>query len=319
MAVYTNISQEQLTRLLHNYEIGTLIDYQGITSGIENSNYRIETTDGKFILTIYEDRVDPTLLPFYLGVMRHLSDNNFPCPLPLINKEQSFLSEIEGKHCAIVSFLEGKDTSYIKNFHIEQLGATLAKMHLLLQNTPYTHANEFGLQFWQNTYQSIASRMNEIKPGLSYEIEQALEALATHWPENLPKGIIHADLFPDNVFFKGKELSGVIDFYFACYDILMYDVAICMNAWCFEKTGEFNITKAQKLLKSYHRVRPISPEELEALPVLAKGASMRFLMTRSYDWLHPKEEALVIPHNPLEYLQKLRFHENVTSYKAYGV
>lgn len=319
MAVYTEITNTELAGLLSGYDIGDLKSFNGITSGVENTNYLLETLGGKYILTIYEDRVDVKDLPFYLDIMHELCKNNLPCPMPIKRKNGNFLSEIKGKTCVIISFLQGKATNKINNLHVSNLGEILAKMHLVLESYSQSHCNNFSVEFWYKTFDSISSRLDEIKLGLKDEIETYLVELKKSWPKYLPKGIIHADLFPDNVFFQNNNLSGVIDFYFSCYDVLMYDVAICLNAWCFEKSGDFNMTKARKFLSSYNKIRPMSEDEIKALPILAKGAAMRFLMTRSYDWLNPKSDALVVPHDPLEYLNKLRFHDGIKSYKEYGI
>ncbi len=319
MAVYTHLTQNDVGQLLKHYNLGTCISYQGITSGVENSNYMLVTTTGKFILTIYEKRVVKADLPFYLELMNHLQQRQIPVPSPLATTDGTWLSEIHHKPCAIVSFLEGKSALQLSNSHLSELGSHMARMHLASSNFSQSLENRFSLTSWFALFVQIKDYLHTIKPGLSQEIEQHLQHLQTHWPQQLPKGVIHGDLFPDNVFFQGHKLSGMIDFYFACSDFLMYDIAICLNAWCFETGGDFNITKAKLLLTHYHQIRPLSEDELNALPILASGAAMRFLLTRLYDWLHQNKDAIVIPKNPLEYLSRLRFHHNIVSHTEYGL
>lgn len=319
MAVYTHLTKENINLLLEEYSIGKLISFRPITAGVENTNYFIDTDQDTFVLTIYEKRVEQQALPFYLGLMKHLHDKGAPVPNPLTNKSEKLYSTILGKSCAIISFLEGKSAHQIQNDHLAELGQHMAKLHLLSSDFSHSMTNRFSLPSWEGLFLQTKDKADQLKKGLSNEIEEHLQFLKTHWPQNLPTGIIHGDLFPDNVFFKNNHLSGMIDFYFACTDFWMYDIAICLNAWCFEVGGDFNVTKARLLLTNYHKVRPISEEELNALPILASGAAMRFLLTRLYDWLYPATGAVVTPKNPLEYLQRLRFHQHITSHSEYGL
>lgn len=320
MAVYTLVTLEDIARLLASYPIGEAITLQGISEGVENSNYFLETTQGRYILTVYEKRVKKEDLPFYLGLMSHLAGKGIKCPLPVADCQGNYLQDIQGKPAAITHFLEGKSTRRIENWHLEALGEAMASMHKAGQDYAGRITNPFSLASWQSLFARVKPRADEVKKGLSEEIEERLEWLKWHWPKApLPSGIIHADLFPDNVFFKDHHLSGIIDYYFACHDFLMYDIVISLNAWCFEHGRDFNLTKARRLLSSYHKVRGITLPELEALPVLASGAAMRFLLTRLSDWLNPVEGAMVTPKDPREYLYKLRFHQGVASYKVYGL
>ena len=320
MAVYTTLTHADIEEYLTFYAIGSLISFGGITSGVENTNYWIETTNGKFILTIYEKRVDKASLPFYLDLQHHLADASIPCPLPVSTKHGDFLGELKNKPAAIVTFLSGKSSESIQNYHLPFLGEVTAKLHLAAK--PIAHQarpNQFSLSCWQKMAKDLGNQPDSIKIGLSDEIQAQLERLSQHWPTNLPSGVIHGDLFPDNVFYENNQLSGVIDFYFACNDAWMYDLAIILNAWCFENEREFNMTKARLLLSAYNHVRPITQDEWAALPMLASGAAMRFLLTRTHDWCNPVADAVVKPKDPLEYLHKLRFHHGVTSSKEYGV
>ena len=319
MAVYTTISDNELCEFLLQYDIGTLVTYKGIAEGVENTNFLLETTKGHYILTIYEKRVQTDELPYYLELMQHLSAKGFPSPIPLKTKNGKMLQQLKQRPAAIVSFLQGKGTHNIKNHHLDELGKFMAKMHNEAEDFPMQLPNNFSLSSWKKMAEDIGTKANDVKEGLANEIQQQLDTLSTNWPDALPTGVIHADLFPDNVFFQKNYLSGIIDFYFACNDFLSYDLAICLNAWCFEPHGEFNITKARKLISSYNKVRPLTQEELNALPILASGAAMRFLLTRLYDWINRVDGAIVTPKNPLEYLQKLRFHQGISGPEAYGI
>lgn len=319
MAVYTELSDSEIKTLLASYALGEFRQLEGIAEGVENSNFFLRTMRDTYILTIYEKRVNPEDLPFFLTLMQHLASKHIPCPTPIADNQGTLLQTVKGRPAAIVSFLAGKSTKNIRIHHLEALGAQLAAMHVAGKDFPLRRANNFSLECWLSLFGAVSSRADEVKQGLAGEIQRQLDWLQLHWPKHLPSGIIHADLFPDNVFFQDDKLSGLIDFYFACNDFLAYDLAICMNAWCFEGHGELNITKARALIASYHSVRPLTEAELHAMPALASGAAMRFLLTRLYDWLNRVEGALVTPKNPLEYLQKLRFHQGISQHEAYGI
>lgn len=319
MAVYTKVSIQKIEQLLIKYNVGKLVSIKEIDNGVENSNYFLTTNKNKFIFTIYEKRVNPADLPFYLNLMQHLSKKNIPTPLPISNNEGQILSTIADKPCAIISFLEGRSIKKITNDHLKELGENLAKLHTASNDFKLTKTNDMSKEQWANLFSQIKENCNKIKPGIKDEITTSLKYINNNWPKSLPKGIIHADLFPDNVFFEQDKLVGIIDFYFACNDFYMYDLAICLNAWCFEHNKDFNLTKAKILLSSYNKIRKISIDELNYLPVLAQGAALRFLLTRSYDLLNHDKSANVTPHNPLEYLHKLRFHQNINSHLEYGL
>ncbi len=319
MAVYTPIDEDSLAAFLAGYDIGEPVALCGIQEGVENSNFRLETTRGRFILTVYEKRVDPADLPFFLGLMEHLARAGVPCPRPVRDREGRALRALKGKPAAIATFLEGRWPRRVTVPRCAALGGALAELHLAGQGFGLTRANALSFEGWRQLFAGCRGKAQSVAPDLEAEIAAELDHLAAAWPTGLPCGVIHADLFPDNVFFEGDEVTGVIDFYFACDDLLAYDLAICLNAWCFESDLSFNITKAKALLEGYRARRPLSEAEMDALPVLARGAALRFLMTRLYDWLHQVEGALVKPKDPREYLRKLRFHRGIEGISAYGL
>ncbi|MTJ83254.1 MAG: homoserine kinase [Telmatospirillum sp.] len=319
MAVYTEVSDGDLRAFVQEYDIGEVISCKGIAEGVENSNYLLQTDRGSHILTLYEKRVDPGDLPFFIGLMEHLADQGLRCPTPLAGRDGRRLRSLCGRPAAIISFLKGLWPRHITAGHCARLGAAMADLHLKGLSFPGSRPNSLGPSAWRPLFQLEAHRADEVKPGLADFLTAELDILDSRWPAGLPTGIIHADLFPDNVFFQDEEVSGLIDFYFACTDYLAYDIAVCLNAWCFEEDGCFNVTKAHLMLASYQRTRPLSREEFEALPILARGASMRFLLTRLYDWLNTPAGAFVRRKDPLEYERKLRFHASAGGTAAYGI
>jgi len=319
MAVYTEVSDDELASFIASYGLGELLSFKGIAEGVENTNYIVHTTKGPFILTIYEKRVEVADLPFYLGLMEHLAEHGVTCPTPVRNTEGKNLSELAGRPAALVTFLEGFWVRRPTAAHCTCVGRALAEMHLGGEGFALRRANALGLSGWRPLYERFAAQADEIVPDLSALVEGELDFLEAKWPQSLPEGVIHADLFPDNVFFIGDRLSGLIDFYFACNDALAYDLAVCLNAWCFEKDNAFNLTKGQALLRGYESVRPLTAAERAAMPTLARGAAMRFLLTRAYDWLNTPKDALVSPKNPMEYVRRLRFHQSVRSIADYGL
>lgn len=319
MAVYTEIADEEVQAFAEEYEIGRVVACKGIAEGIENSNFLLVTESGPYILTLYEKRVKQHDLPFFLALMEHLAGRQIPCPTPIRGRDGRALRMLAGRCAAIVTFLRGMWPRRPKVLHCQALGAALARMHIAGQDFPMRRKNDLSVSGWRALYEATARRADALVCDLTMELAGELASLERQWPQDLPSGVIHADLFPDNVFFEGEHLSGLIDFYFACEDILAYDLAVCMNAWCFEADGSFNITKTRRFVAEYQRVRPLSSQELEALPLLARGAAMRFLLTRLYDWLNTPKNALVTPKNPMEYLQKLRFHRSARGLGAYGL
>jgi homoserine kinase type II len=318
MAVYTDVSADDLTEFLSRYNIGELLSYKGIAEGVENSNFLVHTSAGNFILTLYEKRVAERDLPFFLGLMEHLAARGITCPQPVKNKMGGMLGQIAGRPAAIVTFLDGLWIRKPNAGHCAAVGEALARLHLAAQDFPIRRPNALSVESWRPLYEHAGARGDSVRPGLCNEIVKELDVLEKSWPRNLPAGVIHADLFPDNVFFLGDHLSGLIDFYFACTDMLAFDVAICLNCWCFEPDHSYNVTKGRALLKGYTKVRALSVEERAALPTLARGAAMRFLLTRLVDWLAVPDGALVKPKDPLEYFRKLRFHQSVKSADDYG-
>jgi homoserine kinase type II len=319
MAVYTEVSDDDLARFIASYDLGGLFSYKGIAEGVENTNYLVHTGRGPYFLTLYEKRVAADDLPFFLGLMEHLAKAGLNCPTPVRDAEGRVLRTLAGKPAALVTFLEGVWIRRPQPRHCAAVGQAMARLHTAGRSFQLYRANALGLSGWRPLYRRFEARAEEVAPGLSAIVEQELDHLEGGWPGDLPMGVIHADLFPDNVFFLGQEVSGLIDFYFACNDVLAYDIAICLNAWCFESDASFNVTKARAFLQAYEGVRPLSTDELAALPTLARGAALRFLLTRSYDWLNTDGEALVKRKDPNEYLRKLRFHRKVKSYRDYGL
>lgn len=318
MAVYTEIPDAELIEYLKQYDIGELHSLKGIAEGVENSNYLLSTDVGMHILTLYEKRVNVDDLPFFLGLMDHLAGNGLECPQPIALKNGEQLSKLADRPSAIISYLDGNSVKRPSNTHCRQLGEAMAQMHLAGEGFEIKRPNALTVENWRPLYEMSGQGSNTVAAGLSKLIEDELTYLEGNWPSDLPTGVIHADLFPDNVFFLKDKLSGIIDFYFACNDILAYDIAICINAWCFETDHSFNVTKAQAMLKGYNSVRQMTKDEIEALPVLCKGSALRFLLTRLYDWLNVPEGALVTPKNPSEYIAKLKFHQSVNRASEYG-
>jgi homoserine kinase type II len=319
MAVYTDVSDEELEDFIASYAIGALTSFKGIAEGVENSNYLVHTESGRYILTLYEKRVRREDLPYFLGLMQHLAGRGISCPLPVKDRSGRALKELAGRPAVLITFLEGLWVRRPNIEHCHALGDALAHLHLAGADFPMFRENDLSLPGWRSLVQSIGGGADEEIPGLAAELAKEFAYLEKHWPSDLPQGVIHADLFPDNVFFLGDKVSGLIDFYFACNDMLAYDVAICLNAWCFEPDASFNVTKARAMLQAYEGVRPLSEAELKWLPTLARGAALRFLLTRTYDWLNTDENALVRFKDPNEYLRKLRFHQRVKSYRDYGL
>ena len=319
MAVYTDVSADDLARFIARYDIGELLSYKGIAEGVENSNFLVHTSAGNFILTLYEKRVAEGDLPFFLGLMEHLAARGLNCPQPVKNREGGMLGVVAGRPAAIVTFLDGLWIRKPNAGHCAAVGEAMARLHLAGSDFAIKRPNALSVDSWRPLFEHAGPRGDSVRPGLCNEIVGELGLLEKNWPRDLPVGVIHADLFPDNVFFLGDKLSGLIDFYFACNDMLAYDVAICLNCWCFEPNHSYNVTKGRALLGGYNKVRALSAAEQTALPILARGAAMRFLLTRLVDWLAVPEGALVRPKDPLEYFRKLRFHQSVKSANDYGI
>ncbi len=318
MAVYTEVSDDDLAKFLQRYDLGDLLSFKGIAEGVENTNYILHTTNGSFILTLYEKRVATKDLPFFLGLMEHLAQHGISCPLPVRDREGKNLNSLCGRTAAIITFLEGFCIRRPKPPHCAEVGRGLARLHIAGGGFAMRRDNALGPRGWRLLFENFADDADVIASGLQCEISAELDWLEQNWPTGLPVGIIHADLFPDNVFFIGGELSGVIDFYFACNDYLSYDLAVCLNAWCFEEDFSFNVRKGRALLRAYSEVRSLQGEERDAMPTLARGAALRFLLTRCYDWINTPPGAIVKPHDPKAYLRRLRFHQRAATIADYG-
>ena len=299
MAVYTEVSDEELIDFVGAYDIGDVVSFKGIAEGVENSNYLLQTTTGAYILTLYEKRVRESDLPYFIGFMEHLAAQGIDCPTPLHGRDGAALRKLCGRPAAIITFLEGMWPRRILPHHCAGLGTALAELHVAGASFDMQRKNDLSVTDWRPLYESCANRVHEVSNSLPGIVGPEIDFLEANWPAGLPSGVCHADLFPDNVFFLGDKLSGMIDFYFACNDFFAYDLGICLNAWCFERDGSFNVTKAQLMLSNYRKVRDFSDAELQALPLLARGSAIRFLLTRLYDWLNKPEGALVKPKEPL--------------------
>jgi homoserine kinase type II len=319
MAVYTEVSDEALDAFLSDYDLGSVSSFKGIAEGVENSNFLMHTQSGPFFLTLYEKRVNEADLPFFIGLMEHLAKRGVNCPQPVRNRKGDALGRLADRPAAIVTFLEGLWIRRPSARHCASVGEALGRMHKAGLDFDLQRRNALSIGGWPALFEAAQTRANEVAPGLAAEAASELTALQEIWPGDLPGGVIHADLFPDNVFFLGDQLSGLIDFYFACNDALAYDLAIALNAWCFEPDGSFNITKGMALINGYERVRRLSDREIAALPILARGAALRFMLTRLVDWLNVPPGAKVVPKDPLEYLGKMRFHRAVASARDYGL
>ena len=307
MAVYTDITDAELEAFLADFDLGEALSCKGIAEGVQNSNFLVETAVGRFILTIYERAVREEDLPYFIGLMQWLAQHGFPSAEPRAGRDGRLIRRLCGKPAALVDFLNGLSVRRPTAQHCREAGEGMARLHLAARGYPGRRVNDLGHTAWSTMFSSLGDAAEALKPGLAQVIRGDLQSLATAWPEGLPEGTIHADLFPDNVFFQNGRFAAAIDFYFACDDALAYDVAVALNAWCFEADGSFNVTLARAFLAGYEAARPMSDAERGALPVLAWGAAMRFFLTRLYDWSETRE-GLVRPKDPLEYERKLAVH-----------
>ena len=320
MAVYTKLSENDLKEFFSRYNIGKIQKYEEIKEGIENTNYLVQTEKGKFILNLNEKRIEENDLPFFIVLMKNLFDKKFPSPEPIINKNGNYISEISNKKDAVVSFLNGKAKQVLNPLDCYEVGVYTAKLHSITKNLISKRKNKLSVNSWREIYNRVKKDCSKIHPNLSNIIEKNLNEIETDWPQNIPSGIIHADLFPDNIFFNKNKLSGIIDFYFACNDYYAFEIAICLNALCFEGKNEnlsFNVTKAKKFIDGYLSIRNLSEDEKKSLKILCKGAAIRFLLTRVFDYLNLIEGAIVKIKDPVEYLKRLEFHESVKNYNDY--
>ena len=320
MAVYTKLSETDLKSFFSKYNLGKLLNYKEIKEGIENTNYFVELEKGKFILTVYEKRVEEKDLPFFMSLMRNLYDKNFPSPEPIINKNGNYISDILNKKAAVVSFLNGFSKKKLTPNDCYEVGVQAAKLHIITKDLTGKRENKLSIKSWREIYNKVKIDCSKIHNNLSETIESNLDKIEKNWPKNIPAGIIHADLFPDNIFFNKKNLSGIIDFYFSCYDFYAFEIAICLNALCFEGKNEnlsFNVTKAKRFIDGYSSLRKLNENEKKSLKILCQGAAIRFLLTRVFDYLNLTEGAIVKIKDPVEYLKRLEFHDSVNSYEDY--
>lgn len=319
LAVYTHVTKDEAGAFLKGFSLGKLRSIIPIAEGIENSNYALLTDSGRYILTLFEKRVREEELPFFMALMTHLHGKGIPCPLPVADSQGNTLHRLKGKPACIVTFLEGGWPRSLELWQIESLGNLLARMHLAVKDFQPKRANALSFEGWRAIQAKIAGRAEDIAVGLESVIEKELYYLETYWPKNLPSGVIHADIFPDNIFFHDGKLSGIIDFYFACNDSFAYELAIAINSWCFETHDAIDLRKVKSLIGEYRNQRPMTAEELAAIPVLARGAALRFLLTRAHDWLFRVEGAIVTPKDPMEYLSKLITLRQLATAADYGL
>jgi len=318
MAVYTEIHDDELSPFIELYDIGSLLSYRGIAEGVENSNFLLHTRSGHYILTLYEKRVREVELPFFLSLMQHLAKKSFPCPQPIAQTNGKLIGNLADRPAAIVSFLEGIWIRKPDVRHCAQLGVAMAKLHNAAKDFKMQRKNSLSIEAWRPLWEATRGQVAALHQDIEDSIERELDFLENNWPDGLPIGVIHADLFTDNVFFIGDQLSGIIDFYFACTDILSYDIAITLNAWCFERDFSYNLTKGQALLSHYLSERQLHKREIEAMPILARGSAMRFFLTRLYDWFHTPAHSIVVKKDPLEYWRKLNFFQNISAPSELG-
>ena len=320
MAVYTKFNQNKINEILSHYNLGKLDQFKGIEEGIENTNYFLSIKKKKYILTIYEKRVKSEDLPFFSNLMSSLNNLNFKCPAPIINKQNTTITDFEGKKLMIVSFLEGKAKKNLSPLDCKSIGIEVAKMHEITKNFEFKRENDLSIKSWRGLFDSVKDKCSKIHKDLPKLIEENLSDVEKNWPKNLPRGIIHADLFHDNIFFIKDKFSGIIDFYFSCEDFYAFEIAICFNALCFDGSKDnlsFNVTKAKSFIDGYTSIRSLSEEEKNNIKVLSQGAALRFLLTRVFDALNTVEGAIVKIKDPVEYLKRLEFHKNSKNFEDY--
>ena len=318
MAVYTKINDRELQAFLSRYQLGECLEVSEIPEGVENSNYRLRTEQGCFILTIFEQRVAHEDLPFFMDLMGFLSIEGICCPVPILARDGQTLGQLGGKPAAVLSHLPGTSISAPNPRHCSLIWSLLADVHNAGLNFSRGRANSLALKDWPILLKQIGSNGDLVSPGITADLKDEIQYLSRHWPEGLPQGIIHGDLFPDNVLFVDGNISGVIDFYFSCRDFLAYDLSVCLNAWAFDFNGEFNRGRSEALIKGYYNKRVLTGHEYEMLPIFCRGSALRFLLTRLYDHINVPVAMIGTTKDPLEYYKKLLFHRNVTSAADYG-
>ena len=320
MAVYTKLNRDKIEKILSYYDLGKLDQFKGIEEGIENTNYFLSVEKKKFILTIYEKRVKSEDLPFFSDLMSSLNKSNFKCPAPIINKKNKTITDFEGKKLMIVSFLEGKAKQNLSPSNCKSIGIEIAKMHKITKDFKFSRENDLSVKSWRSLFDSVKGKCSKIHKDLPKLIEENLKDVEKNWPNDLPRGIIHADLFHDNIFFLQDKFNGIIDFYFSCEDFFAFEIAICFNALCFDGLKDnlsFNVTKAKNFIDGYTSIRKLNEKEKNNIKVLSQGAALRFLLTRVFDALNTVEGAIVKIKDPIEYLKRLEFHKNSKNYEDY--
>tara|TARA_Y100000022_G_scaffold42682_1_gene35325 strand:+ start:130 stop:1095 length:966 start_codon:yes stop_codon:yes gene_type:complete len=319
MAVYTKISNKDIRLINSKFDIDEIKSFQGIKKGIENTNYLLKTKKEKFILTIFEKRVSKKDIPFFMKLMDNLNQSRISCPKPLKDKNENYLIKLKNKTACVVSFLKGKDKQILNMNNCYQVGKIISQMHSITKKLKFSRKNSMGIKNLNPLLKSIKFKSKK-NSNLEKFLTKNLSNIKKSWPSKLPSGIIHGDLFVDNIFFNKNKLSGVIDFYFAANDFFMYEIAICINALCFDKKNnkfKINKQKVKNLIKGYESVRKITINEKKSLNILCRGAAIRYLLTRLYDYSNTPKTALIQIKDPNEYYQKLISHNNLSSYRDY--
>jgi homoserine kinase type II len=319
MAVYTKLEHQEVKQFLEQYNIDNFKDFKGITEGVENTNYLIKTLEQDYILTIYEKRVAENDLPFFIKLLSNLSENNFPCPKPVSNKNNEKINKIKNKNAALVTFLNGQSKNKITSEDCFEIGKITAQLHEITKKFNINRKNNLSIENWQNIFEKTIKQKIDLDESIIKKTKNYLNFLKDKWPKDLPQGIIHADLFPDNIFFTNNKVSGIIDFYFACNDFFAYEIAICINSICFDNNSTFNMTKAKNLIDGYSSIRVLSEDEKKYLPILSMGAAMRFFLTRLYDFYYTDNKADVKIKDPFEYLKKIEFHSTIKNFNEYFI
>ena len=319
MAVYTKLEHQEVRQFLEQYNINNFKDYKGITEGVENTNYLIKTSEQDYILTIYEKRVDENDLPFFIKLLSYLSENKFPCPKPIANKNNEKINRIKNKNAALVTFINGQSKNKITSEECFEIGKITAQLHEITKKFDINRKNNLSIENWESIFEKTIKQKIDLDESIIKKTKNYLNFLKDKWPKNLPQGIIHADLFPDNIFFTNNKVSGIIDFYFACNDFFAYEIAICINSLCFDNNFTFNMTKAKNLIDGYTSIRTLSEDEKKYLPILSMGAAMRFFLTRLYDFYHTDNKADVKIKDPFEYLKKIEFHSTIKNFNEYFI
>jgi homoserine kinase type II len=319
MAVYTKLEHQEVRQFLEQYNINNFKDYKGITEGVENTNYLIKTSEQDYILTIYEKRVDENDLPFFIKLLSYLSENKFPCPKPIANKNNEKINRIKNKNAALVTFLNGQSKNKITSEECFEIGKITAQLHEITKKFDINRKNNLSIENWESIFEKTIKQKIDLDESIIKKTKDYLNFLKDKWPKILPQGIIHADLFPDNIFFTNNKVSGIIDFYFACNDFFAYEIAICINSLCFDNNSTFNMTKAKNLIDGYTSIRTLSEDEKKYLPILSMGAAMRFFLTRLYDFYHTDNKADVKIKDPFEYLKKIEFHSTIKNFNEYFI